>query len=98
MRAFGEQGSETRKRNDTYNLVSEVNNGNAVKLPFFYFDCGDQDGFLNANREFADLLNNKKIAHDYRELPGGHEWSYWNERVKEILETADKFFARQACS
>jgi S-formylglutathione hydrolase FrmB len=98
MRVFGEQRSETRGRNDAYKLVAEINNGSAAKLPFFYFDCGDQDGFLNANREFADLLKNKNIAHDYRELPGGHEWPYWNERVKEILEKADKFFAGQACS
>lgn len=97
-RAFGERGSETRERNDAYKLVSEVNSGSAAKLPFFYFDCGDQDGFLNANREFAGLLKDKNIAHDYRELPGGHEWPYWNERVKEILETADKIFAGQAYS
>lgn len=93
MRTFGEQGSETRMKNDTYKLVSQVNNGKASTLPFFYLDCGDQDSFLNANREFADLLKNKSIAHDYRELPGDHEWPYWNERVKDILEVADKIFA-----
>jgi len=96
MRAFGEQGSETRLKNDTYKLVSEINNGKASSLPYFYMDCGDQDSFLNADREFADLLRNKSIAHDYRELPGGHEWPYWNERVKEILETADNIFAGRA--
>jgi len=96
MRVFGEQGSETRAGNDAYKLVSEINNGKAATLPFFYFDCGDRDGFLNANREFAQMLKNKKIAHDYRELPGGHEWPYWNERIKEILDAAEKVFAGQA--
>ncbi|HTK38147.1 MAG TPA: alpha/beta hydrolase family protein [Pyrinomonadaceae bacterium] len=92
-RAFGEPGSETRMRNDAYTLVSEVNNGNASALPFLYFDCGNQDGFLYANREFAEQLKNKKIAHDYRELTGSHEWPYWNERVKEILDAVDNIFA-----
>ena len=96
MRVFGEQGSETRTGNDAYKLVSEINNGQVSELPFFYFDCGDQDGFLNANREFAELLDNKQIAHVYRELPGGHEWPYWNERIKEILDMAAKVFAGQA--
>jgi len=96
MRAFGEPGSETRARNDAYKLVSEINDGKAAELPFFYLDCGDRDSFVNANRKFAELLENKKIAHHYRELPGGHEWPYWNERVKEILETADRIFAGQA--
>lgn len=96
MRVFGEQGSETRTRNDAYKLVSEITNGKASELPFFYFDCGDRDSFLNANREFAQLLKNKRIAHEYRELPGGHEWPYWNERIKEILDAADRFFTGQA--
>jgi len=98
MRVFSEQGSETRTGNDAYKLVSEINNGQAFELPFFYLDCGDQDGFLNANREFAELLKGKQIAHDYRELPGGHDWPYWNERVKEILDIADKIFAGKAYS
>lgn len=98
MRAFGEQGSETRKRNDAYNIVSAIDNGMASELPFFYLDCGDRDSFLNANREFAELLGAKKIAHDYREQSGGHEWPYWNERIGYILELTDKIFAQRALS
>jgi Predicted esterase len=91
-RAFGKMGGETRAANDLDNLVSGISYKRRSDLPLFYFDCGDQDSFLNANRAFAERLNQKRIANVYQELPGEHGWPYWNERVGDILEAADKTF------
>jgi S-formylglutathione hydrolase FrmB len=34
------------------------------------------------------LLREKKIAHEYRELPGQHGWDYWDQQVQEVLKIA----------
>ncbi len=55
-------------------------------LPFLYLDCGTEDGLLADNRAFADLLQSKKIPHEYRERPGIHDWIEWDHQVQEVLE------------
>jgi hypothetical protein len=30
----------------------------------------------------------KKIPHEYRELPGDHSWGYWDKQVQEVLKIA----------
>jgi len=30
----------------------------------------------------------KKIPHEFRELPGDHSWAYWDQQVQEILKIA----------
>ena len=60
-------------------------------LPFFYIDCGTEDFLIQANREFNLLLAEKKIPHEYRELPGGHNWNYWDTQVQEFLRVSEKF-------
>ena len=37
------------------------------------------------NNRFAALLREKKIAHEFRELPGEHSWVYWDQQVREVL-------------
>ena len=33
-------------------------------------------------------MSEKKIAHEYRELPGDHSWGYWDKQVQEVLRIA----------
>jgi enterochelin esterase-like enzyme len=40
------------------------------------------------NHQFAGLLREKKIPHEYRELPGDHNWQYWDQQVQEMLKIA----------
>jgi enterochelin esterase-like enzyme len=54
-------------------------------LPFIYLDCGTEDFLFQNNREFLALLVEKKIPHEYRQLPGAHNWEYWNKQVQEFL-------------
>ena len=62
-------------------------------LLYLYFDCG-LDGFLATNREFAEILRLKKIAHQYRQLPGGHNWEYWDWHVREVLRVYEELTMR----
>jgi putative tributyrin esterase len=93
LQVFGETGSKTRDENDLYKLVTELPAGEISTLPWMYFDCGRDDGFLGANQKLAALFSKRGISHEYRELPGGHDWNYWNDRVKHILKLADEKLA-----
>ncbi len=86
---FGPENGDVRKQNDIYVIAKDLSADEIKKLPFIYMDCGTEDFLFASNREFAKLLSDKKIPHEYRELPGGHTWPYWNSQVKEFLEVAD---------
>ena len=43
---------------------------------------------FNPNRELSGIFLEKRIPHEYRELPGDHSWAYWDQQVKEVLQIA----------
>lgn len=55
------------------------------RLPRLRFDCGLADDLLAGNRRLHHELDLAAISHTYREYPGGHEWSYWQQHVAETL-------------
>jgi S-formylglutathione hydrolase FrmB len=83
-----EPDNETRKANDIFRLVRELSPEQLKVLPFLYIDCGTEDFLIGDNRNFAALLVEKKIPHEFRQLPGGHNWPYWDRQVQEILKLA----------
>ncbi len=85
---FGPVGSETRKTNDIYEITRGLSAARVASLPYFYLDCGTEDFLVTANQQFAALLREKKIPHEYRELPGEHTWAYWDEQAPEVLKLA----------
>lgn len=89
---FGGETSETRRANDIFRIVGEMPAEKTKDLPFFYFDCGTEDFLFQNNRDFMQLLVEKKIKHEYRQLPGGHTWVYWDSQVREFLRLSERFF------
>lgn len=88
---FGPAGSETRKANDIFDIVENMPAARIAALPFFYFDCGTEDPLptvFTSNRDLARLMFEKKIPHEFRQLPGEHSWVYWDRQVRHILEIA----------
>jgi putative tributyrin esterase len=83
--AFGPPNSPARQANDLHQIARNLTAANIASLPYLYFDCGLEDGFLPTNRELAEILIAKKIPHQYRQLPGGHNWGYWDWQVREVL-------------
>ncbi|MBC8109032.1 MAG: esterase family protein [Anaerolineae bacterium] len=61
-----------------------------MNLPQLLIDCGKDDFLIDDNRAFHAALKKQKIAHEYREFPGAHDWDYWDEHVRDAL----KFHAR----
>jgi S-formylglutathione hydrolase FrmB len=90
LKLFGPVGSVTRKNNDLFELIRQLLAGRVESLPYFYFDCGTEDSprIFESNRKLSDLMIQKKIAHEYRELPGNHSWAYWDQQVQVVLRIA----------
>lgn len=85
---FGEADNPLRAANDLFQLAKLLPAERVATLPYFYVDCGTADPWAKINRDLSTLLTERKIAHEYRELPGGHDWKYWDRQVQEILQLA----------
>ncbi len=76
-------GTETaRRENDPFWLAEQLDPGQA---PAIRFDCGTDDFLIDHNRAFHEHLTELGIEHEYEEFPGGHEWAYWDEHVREAV-------------
>jgi S-formylglutathione hydrolase FrmB len=87
---YAAENSPTRNANDIFKLVQAMPADAVKKLPFIYIDCGTEDGLIATNREFVKLLSDQKIPHEFRELPGAHNWKFWDAQVQEFLRVAEK--------
>ncbi|HKR61142.1 MAG TPA: alpha/beta hydrolase family protein [Pyrinomonadaceae bacterium] len=88
LKTYGPVGSKSRAENDLVKLTQEVSVEGIKALPTIYLDCGTEDPLFSVNRAYADLLVQRKIPHEFRELPGSHTWQYWDQQVREILNLA----------
>ncbi|WP_290791983.1 alpha/beta hydrolase [Flavihumibacter sp. UBA7668] len=66
-----------------WNKLKEYNSGdtssaNTIALAL---ECGTEDYLLAANRSAHRRLTDLKIAHDYTERPGRHNWFYWENAI-----------------
>lgn len=90
MDIFGDAGSQTRAANDIYKILRDMPNDKLSQLPYFYLDCGTEDGLLIFSRRFDDILLERKIPHEYRELPGKHDWKFWDSQIRDVLRIAEE--------
>ncbi len=83
---------ELRARNDLFHIIENFPEEKIPDLPFLYFDCGADDDLLPVNFHLAKVLKERGIAHDFQIFSGGHDWDYWNSRLKQVLRTAETLF------
>jgi S-formylglutathione hydrolase FrmB len=90
VETFGAPDSPTHKANDLFVLFRDLPPERIGALPFLYLDCGTEDELqlLPTNRALADLFVARKIPHEYRQLPGKHNWQYWNQQIQDVLRIA----------
>lgn len=84
---FGEEKSDSRRKNDPFVLVRMAD---ASSLPYFYVACGLSESLLAPNRELAGLLDRYGIAHEFHAVPGGHEWNQWNTQLETLFDALAK--------
>ncbi|MGI8733538.1 MAG: alpha/beta hydrolase [Pyrinomonadaceae bacterium] len=85
QKTFGPPNSPTRLSNDLIRITRAASPEQIKQLPFVYFDCGTEDFLFQTNRDFLALLVERKIPHEFRQLPGTHSWPYWDQQIEEIL-------------
>ncbi len=95
---FGPANSDLRKANDPFDIIRRATPEKIKALPFLYLDCGTEDFLFQNNRDFVALLLEKKVPHEFRQLPGGHNWKYWDSQVEEFLELTQKHFRKRQVS
>jgi len=89
---FGKEAGKVRADNDLFQIAEIFPAERIRKLPFFYFECGVADSFLPTNIRLAELFRRRRIPHEFRQFDGGHDWNYWDQRVKNVLQlSASKF-------
>ncbi len=55
--------------------------------PVFYSACGEEDAQFRAeNAEFAALMQRLGFDFPHEELPGGHDWGFFDRAVRRALE------------
>ena len=79
---YGPPDSKTRAENDLLVLIEKAN---PAQLPYLYLDCGTDDFLLDSNRALVAVLQKKKIAYEYHEVPGAHTWDYWDRQLPWLL-------------
>jgi len=83
--AFGEPDSEVYPQFYPPEIAKTISTD---KLPYFYFAHGIQDGykdFLPAHRLLAEVLSERNIPYEYHEVPGKHDWEFWDTHVQPVL-------------
>ena len=79
-RIFGD--SPAGGANDVFALAERLD---PARKPVLRIDCGTEDYLLEHNRRFHRHLDRLGIEHEYAEFPGGHNWQYWDEHVRETI-------------
>lgn len=55
-------------------------------IPRIYMACGTEDFLIEPNREFKDFLVKEHADLTYEEGPGKHDYDFWSEYIKHVLE------------
>ncbi|HEY6252592.1 MAG TPA: alpha/beta hydrolase family protein [Candidatus Angelobacter sp.] len=81
---FGPWGSQTRRDKDPFVLARSAN---AENTPYIYLSCGDQEGLLPSNKQFAALLDKRHFHYEFHSMNGGHDWNQWNAHMLEVFQS-----------
>ena len=73
-------GEKLMDDNDLYKLA--IKNASKTNLKF---DCGTEDDLIKENEDFHCFLVENNIEHVFNTYPGNHNWSYWDEHIKEAI-------------
>jgi putative tributyrin esterase len=86
---FGPWQGQFQKENDPFLLVRSTDQ---TRAPYLFLACGDQEGLLPANGEFAKLLEERRIKYEFHVVPGRHDWNQWNRQIPSLFSSLSKHF------
>jgi putative tributyrin esterase len=79
---FGPWGGEARHGNDPFLIARTVT---AAKAPYMFLSCGDGEGLLPVNREFAAVLSQQHLSYEFHVVRGGHDWEQWDRQLPSLF-------------
>lgn len=79
------------ERNNPFALVRKGPRPTGLQI---YFDCGTEDefGFNAGAQAFHDLLDSRRIPHEFHLYHGGHDWSYVTQHLAASLQFHSRVF------
>ncbi len=81
---FGPWGGQTQRNNDPLVLARAVDPKN---VPYLFLTCGEQEGLLPSNRQFAKILAERHFRYEFHAGPGAHDWNQWNGRLPGLFQS-----------
>ncbi|MCL5021680.1 MAG: esterase family protein [Bacteroidetes bacterium] len=86
IKAFGKNDKRFR---DAHNVFDLLERDPSTTIPYIFMAAGTQDGYIEfrpADHAFIDSLHaHGDTRYEYHELPGQHDWKFWNEEVRPML-------------
>lgn len=70
------------------NQIDKIKNGQLAII----VDCGEDDFFLEVNKDLHKRLQGRGIAHDFIVRPGAHNNAYWANAIDYHLVFFEKYF------
>ncbi len=73
---------------DNENVLELASRSDGKKLPYFYLSIGSQDRIIELaelNHAFAAALRKAGAQFEIHEVPGGHNWAFWDKEIKFVL-------------
>jgi S-formylglutathione hydrolase FrmB len=83
--AFGETEDEHWRKNDPMIFADSIPIAN---MPYLYITIGKDDplyGIVEINRAFTEKLRKRGALYEYHELPGVHNWIFWDKEIQNVL-------------
>lgn len=83
---FGSRRTDAWNNEDIFYLIERAN---TAAMPYFYLSIGSQDGIIelpDLTQKTAAALRRKKIPFELHELPGGHDWNFWDREISVVLQ------------
>ena len=79
-------GDEIKPQDDLFKLAEKLLTEKNEIFPKLFITCGTKDFLYEENIMFKKFLKSKKIDFKYVEWEGFHEWGFWDESIKLMLE------------
>ena len=82
---FGNPAKVVESEHDLFHLTRQLVETERVR-PALYQCCGTEDFLYDQNIRFQTLARSVGLEVTFEEGPGEHEWGYWDEQIKCVLD------------
>lgn len=96
---FGETGLDEEDADTAEKARAIAESG--VNVPRIFITCGSEDPILLENaregRDFFSSFEGDPFDFQYTELPGGHDWTFWDGHICDFLTYAGRVPGERLC-